>query len=355
MANIDVKKEIANRLNWELNKRGYSSQDIAALCGIPEQKINSYLLGSENLNLKEIQQICSSMNVNVYRLISKNYFKTNLLFRNVNRKIKDKASEIEDIFLIIEDYLEKSNTTKSRSLNLLSHKRDDIIASVSSAANKFIENYSSDVNEFIDKLNINIIPLSYSNIDSNFDAFVLMGKKNVGICINQNNHPSRIIFSILHELSHILFDRNNQVEVDTDIYKSAALFSRYIDNNIIHEFIANKFAQYILIPFELAEVLKYKLDKENLQYIQEKIYERGTSKDVITHAIYDYERVKSGESVSFNNIRDKLQTLQSSNNKQIFHLLYDRKKKIQENIKSHKNNFSEKVYDRIVNGLQLWN
>ena len=79
---MNIRKIIANRLYYELDRRDIPLSDIAKKTNLKVQKIEKYLNGSIEIKIADIMAICQSVGVNAVRLLySQQYPKSKLSFR----------------------------------------------------------------------------------------------------------------------------------------------------------------------------------------------------------------------------------------------------------------------------------
>lgn len=97
--------------------------------------------------------------------------------------------------------------------------------------------------------------------------------------------PHRIQFSLAHEISHIIFD--SDIDVSVDSFIPNFYWKKWITRNESPEYFAYKFAQFFLIPFEQIYPIANAWPNVNLALAQ-KLVENGiTTKEVLANAIHD--------------------------------------------------------------------
>ena len=388
---MDVRKEIANRLKYELRRRNLTSSQAGNISGISEDNINNYLVGKREINFSEIKAVCSGLGINPVRLLySENYPYSKLAFRNLQHDIQRFATKIEDTFLLIKELLPVIAISQLSRFDKKGkgYERIDIITEAAGSASKIQLQYKTP-EQFITKLSIPVFPISCPEV--NFDAFVISHEAHAAICVNTNKPPQRIRFSLAHEIAHLLYDRESDVPVDVfipDLY-----WKTKVDPNEVPEFFAYKFAEFYLIPFDkLVPVVKKwpSLDKGKCQIL---IDEGETSKDVLANAIYDayavesnffihqsgdhnidYEIPASGDQfrrmdweeqrepisrelsdpVRFKHIQYLLSDLKASEDaKRVYSFLEECKQKVALSVKAKRDSFSDDVFAHISKVLQL--
>jgi Zn-dependent peptidase ImmA (M78 family) len=383
---ISIRKEIANRLSYEIERRNLSISQASNLINISDEIIKGYLSEKREIKFSEIINICNGFGINPVRFIySEKYPKPKLAFRNVGFNIQRFASEIEDVFLLIEDYLPFINTPKMTRINNKSYNRDDIISEAATFASNIQSKYGTPEN-FISTFSIPVFPIKCNHVE--FDAFIINHNKHAAICINISKPPHRIRFSLAHEIAHLLFDLGNEVPIDVflpNLYRKSR-----IDKNEVPEFFAYKFAQFFLIPYDETYNIALKYPRLDINRCQKSLDKFHVSKDVLSNALFDvissnkdsfnrqaafddydyypvgsqFERIDREEgtdypkgfsdSVKFKDIQKILKDLKAGcNAREIFVFLEKCKDKILHLIKGNRNNFSDKILIHIAEVLQL--
>ena len=274
-----IRIEIGKRLQVELLRRNMKAEAAALTSGIDPSIISAYLTGSRRINFLELSQLCNSLGVNPVRLAySKKYSPAKIAFRSVGPKAQRLAAEIEDTFFLIKDFLPKITVQKlPRQETTVSR---DAITEAATAANNILKETETP-ESFLEKHNIPVFPI---RSDEKFDAFLVSNTSSAAICVNTKNPPHRIRFSLAHEISHLLFDRG--VELDVDVLPSE-LYKTKLSKELFPEFFAYKFAEFFLIPLEEVSSLALSWPSVNAEYAQQLLDRRGTTKEVLSNAVYD--------------------------------------------------------------------
>lgn len=378
-----IRKEIANRILYEIKRRNISANQVCNLIKISDEIIKGYLSEKREINFSEITRICNGFGINPVRFIySEEYPTPKLAFRNVDFNIQKFASEIEDIFLSIEDFLPTINIPKMTRISNKSYERADIISEAAAFASKIQLKYGTPEN-FISNFSIPVLPIKNSHVE--FDAFIINNNKHVAICINISKPPQRIRFSLAHEIAHLLFDIDTEVQID--IFLPNLYWKSRIDENEVPEFFAYKFAEFYLLPYEKIYNISKTVPKLNLRECQTIIDNYRTSKDVLANALFDVISVNknfqneefvyqpSGEQfrrmdweekqdikrcsygrtyIKFNEIKTLLNGLKNSSEAtKVFSFLEDCKKNITKIIESSKEHISDNVRLHIAEVLKL--
>lgn len=280
----DIRQEIAERLKFELVRRGLTPSKASDYTNIPSSIIASYINGKREIVFDEIAILCNSFGINSVRLLfNKEYPKTTLAFRNLGNEIQTFSSKVEDVFLLIENSLPVIKSPEYQRTIKSAYKRHDVIQEAGALASKFRKRYSTP-ESFLAEYHIPVIPIK--SLEADFDAFIISNGPKSAICINTYNRPPhRLIFSLAHEICHLLFDRNRIIPVD--VFLPSLHWQADISDDLLPEFFAYKFAQFYLIPYDVSIQLAKKFPNLDLQTCQRAVNEGGTLKEVLANAIFD--------------------------------------------------------------------
>ncbi len=382
---MGIRKEIASRLSYEIDRRNISANQAGNLACISDEIIKGYLSEKREINFSEITKICNGFGINSVRFIySEKYPKPKLAFRNLNFNIQKFASEIENIFLLIEDCLPLINTPKLKRFGNKRYKRDDIISEAAAFASDIQSKYASP-EDFISCFSIPVLPIKSNHAE--FDAFIINNNKRSAICINISKSPQRIRFSLAHEIAHLLFDMDTEVPID--VFLPNLYWKSEIRENEVPEFFAYKFAEFYLLPYDRIYHISETMPNLNLQECQKIIDQYQTSKNVLANALFDvinfnkYRYIQNEESdyqpsgeqfrrmdwenksdaegcvhrkgyINFENIKTLIKGLKNSSEAtKVFSFLEDCKQNITKLIKLKSEYYSDKVLLHIAEVLQL--
>lgn len=280
---INIRKEIASRFKYELDRRNLSPAKVSSLVGLPDSVIESYLSGIREISFAEVTTICSGLGINPVRLVySESYPTSRLAFRNAVSEAQKLAATVEDVFLLIKEFLPKPDLPGMKRTYNTAYERDHIIIEAAGVTEK-IRQHLRTPEDFITRYSIPIFPIMSDNAD--FDAFVMSDGERFTICVNTSKPPQRIRFSLAHEIAHILYDRNTELPIDTLL--TNLYWKRKISESEVPEFFAYKFAQFYLIPHDAVFHIAKAWPNLDLGACQRLIDEGRTSKDVLVNAIFD--------------------------------------------------------------------
>lgn len=342
-------KKIGNRLNQEAHRSGLTPEIIAEDIGTDVKSIKNLLLGEHGFSIELVGKVCSSMGINPFWVLSKEYSPSKVHFRNLNSAGRVSARKVEQAFYLIAEYLPVPEMINIDHPDR-SFPEQSIRSAQISKISESIREVGNTPEEIFRRINLPVIPLNADN----FDAFLLRTGNKYAVCINSNTPPVRIIFSMLHELAHFLFHRD--VEVSPYDYKSYRRFSKYLTEDESVEFESDKFAQHFLVPYRQADrwAVQYpNVDPDDLQTV---VDNSRTSLDVLAFAIHDQLMFRNKD-VRPTEVKGHLEQLGikhgPAGNVHIF--LNEQKGLIRNIVYSHRDDFSDNIYDNLLHSLDLEN
>lgn len=343
MAQINARQIIATRLVTEFKKRGLRAGDLASQAQLSEGLVLAYLDAKRAISMGELFNLCEAAGINFYRLISKNYSSTNLHFRNVSKMAREAALEVEDIFLIIKDILPKAKLPNIHYPKDVHTDPQFLIAALHPIIELVRRQCGMTIEKIVEDHHITIFPIHRKDVD--FDAFLLCDPPQFAICVNMAHVPGRIHFSLLHELAHLLFDRQSDIEVDC---LPGSLYADQIDEATRSEYLATKFAQFFLVPFDEAEELSLRLPRIDHDHVRQVVTEHRTTVHVVCNAIYDLAQIRRrGARVSYKALRSDLERVNTPPNTSIRDFLNIKHKELASLVQRNSSRFSESVMSRI--------
>ncbi|MBN1141164.1 MAG: ImmA/IrrE family metallo-endopeptidase [Deltaproteobacteria bacterium] len=280
----NVRKQIAARLKYEFGRRNLSVSNVAQESGVAEGVVSAYLEGKKEIDINELRKICAPFEINSTRLLfSRDYPKVKLSFRNTTKGVQNLAAVVEDIFLLLQQSIPAYRGPSFNRKLLGSQEKTDLISEAATLAKDIRRKFLSP-QDFLKNYSIPVIAINPQGY--NFDAFLVRNDQKIIICVNKSTAPQRIQFSLAHEISHIIFDGNIEVPIDT--FVPNFYWKKWLTRNESPEFFAYKFAQFYLIPFEEIHSLAYSWPNLDLEIAQQLVENGGTTKEVLANAIYDY-------------------------------------------------------------------
>jgi len=297
MAKADHRQELGRRLQEEMARKGLSETAVADEARVSEPIVKDYLAGKRNISFSELVPICDALGADAMQLLAPKFQKTNLNYRNTSSAARQFASRVENAFLLVRDWLPVPRRPSCHAPGLDEGYSAMLLTEVRRAVMPLREKYQS-VEALYEAHDLPVLPLDGG--DEGFDAFFLHQGKHCLVCVNLDKPNARIEFSLLHEFAHFVFDAERPVPLDEDLIVGSDYYRNSVPVHARQEYIANKFAQLWLVPFDEAERLS-RSDADAVQYI----LDHRVSPDVVANAIRDVRAQRPGQ-VSYVDIRKRL-------------------------------------------------
>ena len=297
--NIAVRQKIADRLKKEISRKGFNLSMLSKDSLIPLETIESYLNGSREIKFDELRPVCESLSLRLMRLLAPEFVLPKLQFRGVRSQDRGVAAAIESTFLLVADLLPKPRKIPIPRFDDSCRDIQMLLAETSTLV-EYLRKQFPTVETLYRAANLPILPI-HAGQDC-FDAFIMStGGGHALVCVNIDKPPIRIHFSLLHEMAHFLLHLSNEIQVDRF---SENLYSELIDDSCKPEYIANKFAQFYLIPFHEAEqkARNWKSIGDQTVFLSE----HRTGPDVLASSIFDCLRLRDPK-IRYVDVRDKVE------------------------------------------------
>ncbi|MBF0137005.1 MAG: ImmA/IrrE family metallo-endopeptidase [Magnetococcales bacterium] len=349
---MNVRMEFGKRLSHELKRRGFDKGRMPPDLSLDVAILQEYQNGKRKVNLSEIGNICKNLGINPVYFISSNYSYPTLSFRNAKKEHVEFALKIEDAVLTIQDCFPDFCVPDIEIPKFIEKDFFDIIDHVVSFLDRF---KFSNVESLLGMMKIMILPIR-PPADIDYDAFLVITKSKGVICLNPNKPPVRQHFSILYELAHFIFDREKGFGIDV---LPNNLYNDRIEYKFQPEFIANKFAQYFLVPAHWAIKASYAWPMFHAEEAQKILNERKTSPQVMVNALCDQlRRLRSGADSSFllyREIGEKLNScvLTSGDASFIKTVISQHAQEIKKCLLKNQGKYSSEIFAQIMYVLQL--
>lgn len=280
----NARKQIAERLTFECKRRNLNVSNIAEASKVAEEVVSAYLAGEKEININELKKICEPYDINATRLLfSKEYPKAKLAFRNSSKNVQKIASSAENVFFLLQNSLPVYTGPTIKRKSASSEEKTELISEAAALAKNIQREYETP-QDFLRRFSIPVIPIHLPNSD--FDAFLIRDAQKIIICVNSSTPPHRIQFSLAHEISHIIFD--SEIDVTVDSFVPNFYWKQWITRNESPEYFAYKFAQFFLVPFEQVYSLANSWPNVDLVLAQKMVEKGITTKEVLANAIHDY-------------------------------------------------------------------
>lgn len=343
---------IGKRLQDEIRRRDVSIAFISETTGMEQNEVDRVLSGAADTNLTNLHRICNSLSLNIFRVMAQEYKPCTIHYRGLSPAARNFVSDLEDAFLLAADLFPKPRPPRVKIPDRTDLDYQYLIASVCNSINWVKGQLGSDPYEMLNEIKIPVFPVYFD--PEEFDACLLSSKPYYAICVNQATSPARILFSLLHELAHFFFDRDKETSVEVWRFNA---YKKQVDVNDVPEFLATKFAQYFLIPFEAAETLWRSVNKKELSLdtslAQEIIDSSSASREVLANALFDMSRIFKDE-ISYTLIRDTLlNSVSPAQNAAAANFLLEKKRQIEDILFQHEDDFSDEVFDDIKETFRL--
>jgi Zn-dependent peptidase ImmA (M78 family)/plasmid maintenance system antidote protein VapI len=275
---MDIASIIGENIKRLKNERKISNRKLAEIIGVTHPTIGNYLEGKQIIDSEKLLAIANFFGVSFDYFFNKDHLEINLMFRADKPSEQMNDVDINQLKTKIEDYLKVVDleginfVPQTYNLNVkgskLTEKDDKNIEKVANEIRRLFgientipENYYSVLEDF----GIHVIASSFKNSNF-FGASSYSEKYGSFILVNSNDDipEERQLFSLFHELGHLLFNRNE--------YKSPKSNPLYAHGQSdLNEKIANKFAGYFLLPRDLVgDYIQTK--KEEIDVFEMKLY-----------------------------------------------------------------------------------
>lgn len=295
-------KTLPERLRYEFDRRGLSSEFIADASGVEKSIVEGYLSGAQDMRFVSFTPMCRAAGINPIRIITKAWHPMQLNYRNVSSEARSIAADFENVFLLMLPALGKPRKPDIKRPNVLDVEANLLIAEVNNKVLQLKKHYKT-VECLYDAYGLPAYGLEGAG---GFDAFLLRdhaGEKALAV-FNMNLPTARIEVSLLHEFCHFLFDKDTVIPVDGDMEATPkSYYMDTIDRSIVYEFIAVKFAQLWLVPYDLAQDVYHKPAIEAARLAADLC----VSPDVMANALFDISRSqRKRNKKNFASLRDEI-------------------------------------------------
>ena len=347
--NAIIRKTIACRLSQEMTRKGLTPLSLAKESRLSMDRVQGYLTGVQEIQFDELRPLCKSLSLGLMRLLAHDFDTPKLQYRTTGAGDRAKVTVIENAFLLIANCLP---TPKRLSVSGFRDQDQDIgmlLAEINTLVEKLRSQHTT-VEALYRATNLPILPIHAGS--EAFDAFLMSVGNYAIVCINADKSAIRIHFSLLHELAHFLLHINQEIPVDL---LPLNLYSDRIRGAEKPEYVANKFAQLYLIPFEVAEQLAKHWAKLEDQTAY--LAERRTGSDVLTNALYDSLRLRDPK-VRYTDIRGAVNKSVSpgyGRDTSILDFIETQGCELRNKVIAERDNFSDDVWAEIAEAWEIQN
>ncbi len=347
---MNIRSELSVRLQSEIKRKCANPARIANQANQSIEVVEGYLKGNREIQFDELRPICESLKIGLMWLLSPNYKKSHLIFRALADQDLAKVSRIENTFLVIGSILPQAKKFPAPKLNVSENDPAMLQAEINGALSDLREKYPK-VEDLYIATGLPILAVSAG--ENGFDAFIMnFGKLSV-VCVNRDKPPARIHFSLLHEMAHFLWHKEQDVPVDMAIFENYGKQDIISEGNI-PEYVANKFAQQYI--FSLKETESLARNWRAIPNVADLIIDHRTTPDVLAFAIHDYLKFSS-KSVQFSQIRDELKARAGitswGGDKSIMDFIEQRGNELKNTLYQNREEFSDSVWSEINAAWEL--
>lgn len=275
-----VRAILAEKLRDEMERKGLDPSAIADGSNLSSDVIKAYLLGQRELHFAELRPICDALGTDLLWQLSAGHATSKLVYRKTGRGTLKRAAAVESAFSLIADFLCNAKRPDVDPVPDSDTAAIVLILQIEKSIQPLREHFT-----FVENLyEEHRLPVLGISAGDEFDGFLAMLGKKAVVCANIERPNVRLEFTLLHEFAHFAFDAKRNIPVDTGINPSD-YYQDEISPDIRHEYIANKFAQFFMVPLGVSQVWARARDPERqaAQYAQD----RGVSAEVAANALRD--------------------------------------------------------------------
>ncbi len=346
MANI--RRVVAERLGTEMQRKGLNSATIAHDAAIPQQILSDYLAGQREINFSELRPICDALSIRLMRLLEPQYERPLLQYRSTGSRDRSRVAKLENVFLTVAHLLPRSKLIPSPPIDDSQRDFSWLLTMVNRAVEELRPKYPA-VEALYQAAGLHVLPISAG--DQSFDAFLMRVKDRAVVCVNLSKPTTRIHFSLLHEIAHYLFHQKQEVPID---FLPTGLYDDTISPEVVPEFVANKFAQFYLVPFADAERMANGRDQQG--DVAEYLNSHRASDDVLVNAIYDICRIRPGKKPRYQDLKDAVSTAAGSEwggDQSLRQFLAEQGAALRKLVADNRDEFSDAVWETVASGWEI--
>ncbi|MCK8824878.1 helix-turn-helix domain-containing protein [Fuchsiella alkaliacetigena] len=306
---MNIAKIIGDNLKKIQEEYGYSQKEMGDIIGVTRQTIAKYLNGEQVLDSGKLYQMAKHFNKSIDYFLAPDDEEQKLAFmfraddpaNNFTKKLRNHISKRFNFYhevINLSDSQIKDYIPEEYNLNLkgskLSGEEKEVIEEIAEKQRRYMGvDDATGINVFkvFEENNINIVAEDINN--SKLEALSAYSKeKGAFIFINDspNKPEERKVFSVAHELGHLIMHR--------DEYSKEAEDLKYTNSRIkdIREKAANHFAMTFLVsPKILKRHYNYQLDGFiDLELIYDIKQDFGVSAECLLRALKEYKIIEDG-------------------------------------------------------------
>ena len=343
-----LRRRIGERLSREIQRKAVRKEDIE---GVAPDVVDDYLAGRREISFDELRPICRALGLDLMLLLSPDYSPPRVIYRSVGRAFRSRLAEIETAMALAAEWLPKPKRPPVKRPPEDAADANELLCYACHAVEELKPSHS-DIPALFEAHRLPVLAVKVD--EEAFDACLLHVSDRFLVVVNQCKPPVRQAFSLLHEFAHFLFDADRDLPVDVDLFASD-FYQDTVRPAVRHEYLANKFAQLWLVPWETAEKLARNLERPGDIASFCKLLDHPVSPDVLAHAVCDVLRQRPGRAPAFTAIRDRLRELRDwfSGTDSLDAFLQQQKRALTKTLAAHQDDFSPERWKQITRAWQL--
>lgn len=255
---MSIAKVIGSNIDKSIKANKLKYEEVAKLLGVTRQTLNHYITGETVIDSAKLFKLSKIVNMPLKSFLVNSCNQFCFMFRADNPNKNFLPKDYNFVSKLFNDYFDMLQligddrlivTPESYRINIgnkIQAADEMLIKEIAENERKILAFKGIGIKGFyeaLEKRNINIIALSYDNLE--LDAISAYSpSKGAFIFINDHKDipEERKLFSLIHEYAHLLLHRDLYTESEQE--ELAYCTSR----KNINEQVANKFASYFLIP-----------------------------------------------------------------------------------------------------------
>lgn len=340
-----------------MTRQGIILPELARNSGINQSIIGEYLDAEREIKFPELRPIFESLGQDLIQALSAKPIIAYVSWRKTPTHDRELAASLAKSFLRVEDLLPKPKQPHL-AIRLDDSENDPgmLLSEVKRAtesAQKILGHRR--VEDAYRQWGVPVIGLHLGN--DALDGMCLSASSGKTLVVVNADQPlTRLRFTLLHELWHVLFDQKKDIPPDhlgQDFYRDK------IPRDAVPEYRANKWAQLWLVSWDVASKAYDSFQKgSDLAWAQQVLRDAGASSFVLANAIFDVARFKQTK-LTYASIRDRLQQDQGLQGNfglpDVRRFVDEETQSIGRLIESHEAEFGESVLSGLRATLQLRN